>query len=259
MPWRPRYRKPARKFVRSSKPSYRKKRNSRYKAAWKRKQYGDGSPFPLKKFTTLKYTWTGIGTQEFTTGSGSTVNANRSFRLNSCYDPYYSAGGTQPRYFDTLCGLDNGIAPYSQYRVHAAKIKVTFNNGNSAGNSNGYVGLRVRDSAISPLGTSNTLDTVAEWKEIPFMKSVDIGSSGGSSQRRQLRYFVKIGKYYGLKNIQDDPEFSATYGADPNKVLLADIYYTVPVPVVGTNYALNTVVEIKYYVEFFNRNLPYPS
>lgn len=259
MPFSFRPRRYARRRTYSKKRTYtggRKKRNSRFKAGWKRKMSG-GSPFPLTKFCTLKYAWNSSLGDEFTTtgyAAGINNNARRTFRLNSLYDPDQETGGLQPRYFDNLCGADVGVAPYAQFRVHAAKIKVTFNNGNSAGNSNGFVALRIRDSAIIEAGTSAS---PADWGELPFTSWIDIGSSGGISQRRSFRKFVKIGKFYGIKDISGDETLTGSYAGNPTKQLYADIAYHTPFPV--ADYALNTVVEIKYYCEFFNRNYPLNS
>jgi len=256
MPFRPRYgaRRQYRPARRYRKTTYRKKRNSRFKAGWKRKM-SSSSPFATRKFCTLKYAWTTTGADEFICGSAGTANARRSFALNSLYDPYFEVGGTQPRYFDTLCGPDNTTAPYYQYRVHACKFKVTFNNGNSAGQSNGNVMIRIRDSAIAEAGVNSTM---SDWKELPWTQAVDIGSGVGASNRRSFRKFVKINKYYGIKDIADQPEYAATYTANPGKMLIADIAYNTPFAG-GTNYALVTTVEMKFYCEFFNLNYPAPS
>lgn len=50
-----------------------------------------------------------------------------SLRGNSCYNPQYATGGTQPRYFDQFSTI------YDKYFVHGSSINATFNNELNAG------------------------------------------------------------------------------------------------------------------------------
>ena len=39
------------------------------------------------------------------------------FAMNGLYDPNLTGTGSQPRYFDTLCGANTTAAPYRAYVV----------------------------------------------------------------------------------------------------------------------------------------------
>jgi len=180
------------------------------------------------------------------------------FRANGCYDPDFSGGGaaTQPRYFDTLCGLDSGSAPYEQYLVKGFSYKITFINANASGNSIGYVYARIRT------GTSDQI-TSADYTaimEIPNTEYKLIGTHDSGQGVRELHGGGSIGKLLGIKDIMDAETLKLTYNALPgsDEAVWLDIGY---MPLVNTEVTITmkVVMEITYYVQLSELNLADPS
>jgi len=232
-------------------PAYRKARGRpRARTAKKSKRHnitpGRRSTVPFKRnmYCPLKY----HDSIEISSSSGAP--GLHSFSMSSCYDPSITDTGHQPRYYDTLCGADGGSAPYGKYRVHFAKISATFMNNNTAVASIGYVGIRLRNSTATAL-SALTADNICE---LPNMKYKLLNISTGSSNYKKISMPCRIKTFLGVKDLKDDEESSALYNADPASSVYADIFY---VPFNETQTAtLQISVQIKYYVQFFDLNLP---
>lgn len=205
---------------------------------------GGGSvrqPFPPNLWTTLTYsvqynalTQTVGGTPIYTT-----------YRLNSLYDPDTAVGGAQPRYFDTLCGADNTTAPYGNYRVHAAMVKlVCYPSSTSATNSNGIVALVPRRSNVG------AASTYKEIQERPYVKSKWIAAM--YVKPTTLKLFTKMKTHLGHKDLQDVDDAAAAYNSNPNEEVYVDV-----MACAVNNTGLMTIsysLQITYFVQFYGLN-----
>lgn len=169
-------------------------------------------PFPPSLFTTFSYTETFSLVQAV-----AAIPQVYQFRLNSLYDPNLTGGGTQPRYFDTLCGANNSSAPYNNYRVHAAKIKATFwPTSSSATNSNGIVAIIPhRDSVSSP----SAYDEISETAYSRYKRINALGQVGAVT----VSSFVKMKTHLGHKDLSDVDDSASAYNNNPGEVVVGDI------------------------------------
>lgn len=219
-----------------------------YRKASKRNNITPGRrstlPFPRNFYCSLKYH------DSIDISSSTGFPGIHTFCMNSLYDPSVTDTGHQPRYFDSLCGNDGGSAPYGKYRVHFSKIKCTFMNNNSSTGGTGYVGIRLRNSTATALSTL-TADNICE---LPNLKYKLCNVQTGWSNYHTFSMPAKIKTFLGVKDLRDDSESSATYSSDPASLVYADVFY---IPFNETSTATYQVsVQITYYVQFFDLNLP---
>ena len=85
------------------------------------------SPFPSRY--AVKLPWTVI--TGLACPATETIGRTR-YRLNSAYDPVYSAGGSQPNYFDAMKVL------YRSYRPSGALVTIRWNDPSADGYYGGY-------------------------------------------------------------------------------------------------------------------------
>ena len=79
--------------------------------------WGKG-PFPENLWTEVVYS------DQFQLTCTAGALQQYTFAMNGLYDPNLTGTGSQPRYFDTLCGANTTAAPYRAYVVKAARMKV---------------------------------------------------------------------------------------------------------------------------------------
>lgn len=176
---------------------------------------GGGSvrqPFPPNLWTTLTYADSYVPMTQAVSGTP----IYRQFRLNSLYDPDLTGTGKQPRYMDTLLGPDNTWAPYQNYRVYAAMVKVVFYPSSTNGtNSNGIVGLVPKRSSV---GAASTYDEILErpYAKSHFMNTLYI-------KPQTLKLFVKMKGHLGHKDLQDVDDSAAAYNGNPNEEVWLDV------------------------------------
>lgn len=206
--------------------------------------------FPMVKYTALRFA-------DYKVLTSTDTWQTYTYRLNSCYDPDFTGIGGQPRYFDTLCGPDSGAAPYGAYRVHAAKVTVGFVNANSSGNSTGIVAIRARNQNAAALNPS-TANMIRDCSEVPNTRWRWITSSGNDGCRRTLTGYWKMNKFYGVKDIKDNEDFTARYNANPSDEIYLDCHFGT-VNASSTAYNCQVSVKITYFVELLERNLPAAS
>ena len=78
--------------------------------------WGKG-PFPENLWTEVVYS------DQFQLTCTAGALQQYTFAMNGLYDPNLTGTGSQPRYFDTLCGANTTAAPYRAYVVKAARMK----------------------------------------------------------------------------------------------------------------------------------------
>jgi len=225
------------------KSSTRKGKNTYSKGrSWTRRRTlgARTSPFPKELFTKLHYT------DLLEISVTDSAFAQLTYNLNSLYDPYAGVGGHQPRYFDTLCGDDDGPAPYKKYRVLGTHVRATFVNDNSATSTAGIFGMHQRIDGQPQLGA--ILDT----GEIPNTWKVDVNSGNSSQGIRRLSKMFKHKQVFGIKDMRDDEETGALFGTNPAKLSLLDIFYQ-PYSA-STSTTIFVRVEFTYYCHFYDQN-----
>lgn len=246
MPTRRRARRPRRNGrVKSS--GYNKAKYRRFRSKFRARLGGRrmgmvSNPFPAKTFTTLTYT----ASKYMTAGVAGTV-ANQQYCFNDIYDPDYTGAGQQPKYYDTLLGATGGAAPYRTFKVHAAKIKVTFFSytGSTVSDVVAYVGLQ------TTTGTSMVPQDMEDIMTTPYITSRAQGQTQ-NSRPITLKKFIKVKKLYGISYLDDD-KYSGSYNASPSTRGLFNVgFLSVDSTAVGQ---MNITVQIKYFVELSAMNM----
>jgi len=171
------------------------------------------------------------------------------YRLNSLYDPDFTGSGGQPLYYDTLLGASGGVQPYNSYRVHGAKITVTFMNPSSSSGSLGYVILRARPSTQPSWGVADAADDFI----LPWTKYKLIHINGNSHCIKKMSMYVPIKKLASLKDLSDDPAYAASWSSNPAQVIMADLSYA-PIDQSSTA-TIRYTVKITYYSQLFTQNM----
>ncbi len=194
--------------------------------------------FPSSLFCKFAYN------SENTLSSSSGATATHTFRLNSLFDPDASGVGGQPRYFDTLCGATSGNAPYGDYRVHAARVIVDFQSSSSP------VGLG--DIWVTPYTSAGPL-TALDARENPksFVKTVNTLGTGANSRGR-IQFTVKMKDMFNVKDLADNPFFSAIFSANPVEAINMQIAYA---DSLGGSTAVLVRTTIIYYAQLMSLNL----
>lgn len=130
------------------------------------------------------------------------------FRLNSCYDPVFSAGGRQPK------GLDQYFGLYDKAVVTSSKIVVK------------YVGPASTYQAVFGVSLRNDTGvdlTIANYVEDPTSVFA-IGNSYEPNQEVVLKYTPKWFGDSKTESAQEDDELHFTGGADCSKQALAHVF-----------------------------------
>jgi hypothetical protein len=190
--------------------------------------------FPNTKRFVLRY-----GTR-FNLVTTTSVGA-QVFNLNSCFDPDYTGTGSQPRYFDTLCGASGGSAPYSSYRVLGAKYILRA--ATTASNTTAHVAVRVRN------GGSDMSSQTQFW-EAPNTKDALLTGAGGIGGIVCFTDNVSIAPY--ASRDKNDPALSALYNASPSTLIQLECAQIASDDT--TSLTVQYFIELLYDVEFFDLN-----
>jgi len=234
-----------RKYVKrrvARKPARRVRRYTRKKV---RNLNRSVSPFPNTYYTQLRY-----ATQASVTVTAGAQNYH-TFFVNSLYDPDATGTGTQPKFFDTLCGAANGTAPYGSYRVHGCKYKINFVNTNSSQNSISYVAARVRDGNTGAITSATAgYDT---FRETPNCRVKMLFNGTSSAASKWITGYIPIKKVLSVKDLRDDPDTAAAYNANPAEAVYLDMH--VRTQDAATTATFQVFITLTFMCEFFDRNL----
>lgn len=195
-------------------------------------------PFPPRFFTALTYS------HKFTLGQlVGGVPAVQTFRANSLFDPDQTGIGHQPRYFDSLCGPDGSSAPYHNYRVHAAKIKlIIWSISETATSAAGLIAIIPRQD------TASTVDSFDEMSERAYSKTKPIATYYNRAIVK-MSHFVKNKVLLGHKDLQDVDECAGTYAANPSEQVLIDVVICAADN--ATTLGAYFTAQITYFTEFY--------
>lgn len=250
-------------FNRKKRMGYRPRRRYRRRKATKRtriaRKMGKASrkfgrigmgnmPFPKTLYTCLTYKASQVLTISVASSFGT-------YRLNSLFDPDLTGVGAQPKYFDTLCGTGN--APYNRFRVHAAKISVTFVPRSSSAtiNEQGICGILVREAPASGISTGLDAIVVAEDPRVKYRNVRNYATLFGQKSTTVSRY-VKVANWLSVKDIKDDPDTAGTASTNPIRSLLADVFVSnYPNMAAGGTMSMNAIITIKYFCSFFELDI----
>lgn len=202
--------------------------------------WGKG-PFPENLWTVVTYS------DKFQLTCTAGALQSYTFRLNSLFDPNLTGTGSQPRYFDTLCGGNDTSAPYRAYVVKAAKMKLLAwpTSPDSTGVTSA-IGLTICPSAT----TGPT--TVEELMMRSDTNYRTVSYYGGSRAITSVYRSADIADVLGVKDIEDANGTEALFNANPTN----QAYGIVSVaPLNGSTAAvIQCNVEISFYVKFYSLN-----
>lgn len=165
------------------------------------------------------------------------------YRGNSIYDPVVALGGGQPYFFDQWAAI------YNNYRVHGCKAKV-----NSSGNGGG--GFNACMTGITFSNSSTSLGTSAQalYQEQPYTRKSYLKMGAAAVGQNAMTSYMSTRKILGLSKIQvEDQNFQATVNTDPATQWYIHVWSFTPD---SNQLAMNSWVELTYYVEFCNRAIP---
>lgn len=162
-----------------------------------------------------------------------TTTANNTFRANSCYDPDLTGTGHQPMGYDQWSNF------YKRVRVHGAMFKYQFHN---SGTKATTVYMYPSKDSTSALGTAAVEQAMA--------KTLVVAPATGSDLKTVTQY-VDIRKFVGA-DINGSLDFSHNTGANPSTNLFMQIGCNIT-DETATAIAIDGLVEVVYYCEFFER------
>lgn len=199
-----------------------------------------GCPFGEQLNTTFTYA------ENFTLASLAGLPATYEFSTNSLHDPNFTGTGIQPRYFDSLCGPNNGTAPYKSYRVYSSKITVEVLNINDSIGDRGFVGIGCYTS------NSSAPSDLTEMRERADYKTKFMGIYTGGRDLCKFSRTMANKTLFGIKDMKDDEETAAVYNASPVKAGRWAITY-IPADE-STSGGARCLCKIVYRCQLFNRN-----
>lgn len=205
-------------------------------------KWGKG-PFPENLWTEVVYS------DQFSLTCTAGVPQSYTFTMNGLYDPNITGTGSQPRYFDTLCGANNTSAPYRAYVVKASKIKViAFITGPETTGVPSIVSL-----TTCPASTSAP-SSVQEQMQRNDTNYGYVGYFAGGKPFTTVTRTCEIAPTLGIKDIEDANGTQAAYSANPTN----QVYGYVSVSPMNASSApvLQFNVEIRYWVKFYSLNDP---
>lgn len=230
---------------------FRKKRFSKYRLSGN-SGIGRGpssSGFPLRMFKTFTYS----GAAQKLTQAVTDVPISTIFRGNSMYDPDYTGIGSQPRWYDTFLGANDGSAPYSQCTVLASKITVSiWQDPTLTGTSGSTAGVV---SVIPYVGASTAPTSLKEIQERAFVRWKNVGNAN-SHKPLVIKHFAKTrALYQGVNPLTNATNFQHAYNGNPNSAW----YWTISAVNIISGAGINTFncyisARIKYYVMLSSLN-----
>ncbi len=197
--------------------------------------------YPNVLFCLLRWAWYG------TLSTQAGAETSQVVRLTSLYDPDFTGAGDQPRFFDTLCGASGGTAPYSQFRVRKAHYRVGFMNNNSTA-ATACIGF-VQPFLANAISATCSLE---EYFSGLNLQTVLCSPNASNNMGGWIDGHVDIGKFLGVKDIEDDEDVVGGYNANP----ATNVHLKVGVRAQDdtTVGSIRVVIQVVYEAEFFSLN-----
>lgn len=174
--------------------------------------------------------------QLFTLSSAGGNTAHQVFRGNSIFDPDFTGVGGQPMSRDQWQDF------YQRYTVTGSSIKVEYNLQASADGIGSIMG-------IVPVDTSGAVTGIGQAIELPYSKHISVPNN--QSVPLVLKNYITTKKKFGYKNILQEDDLSATFGANPVEQYFWNVYM-ITADALSSSTA-NCVATITYYVRMFDR------
>lgn len=177
---------------------------------------------------------------QITLSTTSLGYASHFFRLNSVYDPDFTATGHQPT------GFDEWAAFYNYYRVMKVKGEVEIGDGSSAAGSSCVF-------SIKPTQSTTGSTTVSEILEDQRASGTLYNPTGPP---RKLSFEWDIRTLFGVsKGFYDQSTYAALTSANP----FDQVFLEMQARSAGTGTTYYCLVRFDYFVEFYERNEVAPS
>lgn len=160
------------------------------------------------------------------------------YRGNSCFDPDFAVGGTQP------LGFDQWAAFYRRYRVLSSKCKFRVKNNAPDGNALLMI--------VAPLNTNTAITNRELLSEQRFAKQEFVGDSNGMDVK-EITHYMDTASIRGVPReaVRIDGSYSGLVTGNPG---LEWYWHCAAYDASNSlgQVAFDFNVEITYYVEFFD-------
>lgn len=159
------------------------------------------------------------------------------YRVNGLFDPYAPVGGTQPYGFDQLTAM------YSRYCVYGIAYKVHFLSTDTTSGNSQMVGIR-----FSP--NTTVVTNLKQMIEDRRSQIRPLTSTDGSRGVQTFKGYMAVNTIFGLtKNrYMGEQNYHGTITADaPVQAYL----HVMGAPVIGANSEFYHIVELQYYVKWY--------
>lgn len=198
------------------------------------RSYGVRSdPFPTRLHARCKYIFSGSlasdGTVARVTGS------ERAFRLNSIWDPDFTALG------HTVVGHANFAALYKYYLVRGAKVEISWSNPSG-------------DGVVAFASLNQTRDLSAKSDLLNYSSSLvyssDINNTG--AQKSKMHFYVRPWNLLGLSKMEwlaNKSNHSAGISTSPS----TNVVLRVACSGSAAGQTIHCSIKIIYYTEFYER------
>jgi hypothetical protein len=130
------------------------------------------------------------------------------YQMNSLFDPQFSSGGHQPRWFDQLCASGG---PYLNYRVLGAKWRCTFSTQNGQGIPMSMLAYPSNTSTFSSDASLQEKAEVAGDGYCTVQPGGPVGVIVGSCSTHEIFNVAPV-------NVQTGDDFQALYSANPARL-----------------------------------------
>lgn len=182
---------------------------------------------PTKQY--VKFRYGAIETIGSAAGAG--LNALYSFRANSINDPDFTGTGHRPYGYD----LYNGM--YNFYTVISSKIRVQFASRNTGTTASGLCGIAIENDSV--FSTDAQLALEAQHSRHKLFDTL------GSGRMPMVTRSYNAKRYWGVKDIADNPEMGALMAADPVNPVFYHVWIA-PTNTADTVLQTDMIVTIEY-------------
>lgn len=215
-----------RKVAYRAKKAYRKRANAPSKLVYRPKK-ALGSIVPDRYFTKLRY-------NQLQTVTLATGTKDFQYSLNSIFDCGGTADTTNVQGFSELTGL------YNNWRVHMSKIVLHY----------ATVSTVPQVVTLFPVvDDSKVPNSQAGLMDLPYSKTKMVSGASGTP-KTVISGNMSVKRLLGLKTISNEEDVVGTSSAAPTRNL--KWYLRIRDPANGNDNG-TLLVNIVYYVEFFNR------
>lgn len=199
--------------------------------------YQSKSPFPPSWRCQMTYD----EVRDMTAGSVGTYGTEIIYSCNGPYDPRYSTGGS------SCYGWSNISALYSNYRVNAVKVELTWTNPSGDGLCGGYLIQAPNDA------DTLTSDTVELASKKPNSGNVFLNDTGSQTSKQVL--YLPMHKLMGVSKLQykaNLDQYTSGSGTVPTLQSLLRIALS-NLSTGASGGTCSCQVKLTYYMLFYNR------